>query len=58
MRPREFNLENIVNFLLVVNQHPDTVVTFRIDKATGRLTPTGFQVQVPKPVFVKVFHQL
>jgi 6-phosphogluconolactonase len=36
--------------LLVANQRSDNVVTFRVDAATGRLTPAGQQAEIPVPV--------
>jgi 6-phosphogluconolactonase len=36
--------------LLAENQNSDTIVTFRIDPASGKLTPTGDVAQVPAPV--------
>ena len=40
-------------YLLAANQRSDSVVVFRIDKETGRLTPTGHTVNVGSPVCVK-----
>jgi 6-phosphogluconolactonase (cycloisomerase 2 family) len=42
-RPRE-------NFLYAANQDTDTVVTFRVNPATGRLMPTGQVVKTGSPV--------
>ncbi|OKL40502.1 lactonase family protein [Pontibacter flavimaris] len=52
--PREFALTPAGDFLLTANQKSDTVDSFNIDKATGRLTPTGFRAQVEKPVFLEI----
>jgi len=51
--PRNFGIDPSGNFLLAANQDSDTVVVFRIDKKTGRLTPTGQSVEVPAPMCVK-----
>lgn len=44
-------------FLLVTNQRSDTVVVFRIDPQTGRLTSTGQKAEVPKPVCAKMIRR-
>ena len=51
--PRGFAIDPMGNFLLAANQNTNTVVTFRIDTRTGKLTPTGHQVSVPKPVCIQ-----
>ncbi|MEP7190228.1 MAG: beta-propeller fold lactonase family protein, partial [Roseiflexaceae bacterium] len=45
-------------FLLVANQDTDTVVTFRIDQATGALAATGQITSVPAPVCVRIVEPL
>jgi 6-phosphogluconolactonase len=35
-----------------MNQGSDTIVTFRVNGATGRLTPTGQVVQTGSPVCI------
>ena len=52
--PREFSIGPTGNLLLVANQHSDNIVTFKIDKTSGRLTATGHQVNIEKPVFLQV----
>ena len=39
--------------MLVANGFSDTVVTFRIDRETGKLTPTGHVTEVLTPVCLK-----
>ncbi|MEI0736187.1 beta-propeller fold lactonase family protein [Paenibacillus sp. JTLBN-2024] len=39
-------------YVLAANQNSDSVVSFRIDKESGRLTPTGHTLSLPKPVCV------
>ena len=51
--PRNFNLDPTGNFLLAENQKSDTIVVFRIDQESGKLTPTGQVVQVPTPVCIR-----
>ena len=40
--------------LIAANQDGNSLVVFRIDQATGALTPTGSTVEVPRPVCVKM----
>lgn len=51
--PRNFGIDPTGSFLLAANQDSNTIVVFRIDKKTGRLTPTGQTVEVPTPMCVK-----
>jgi 6-phosphogluconolactonase len=48
--PRHFAIDPAGNYLLAENQLSDTIVTFRIDLATGQLSPTGDSISVPSPV--------
>jgi 6-phosphogluconolactonase len=50
--PRDFAIDSAGNFLIVGNQDSDTVVTFRIDRETGDLRPTGHIASVPTPVCI------
>jgi len=50
--PRDFNIDPTGTFLLAANQDSDTVVTFRIDQATGKLSATGQVAEVMTPVCV------
>ena len=34
------------------NQNSDSIVAFRIDKKTGKLTATGQKIEVPSPVCI------
>ena len=52
--PRGFYLEESGRHLIVANQNSDNVVGFTVAAETGRLTPTGVQVQAPGPSFVGV----
>ncbi|WP_405106475.1 lactonase family protein [Paenibacillus sp. FSL K6-1217] len=46
--PRNFAL--ISGMLLAANQNSGNIVSFRIDSETGRLIPTGNELEVPAPV--------
>jgi 6-phosphogluconolactonase (cycloisomerase 2 family) len=50
--PRHFALDPTANFLYVPNQDSDTIVTFRVNKTTGKLAPTGQIVKVGSPVTI------
>jgi 6-phosphogluconolactonase len=54
--PRHFQVEPSGELLLVANQGSGNVVTFRIDAATGMLTPTGKSVMVPSATYVGVVY--
>ena len=51
--PRNFNFDPSGNFLLVANQNSDSIIIFKIDKATGLLSDTGKKIEVPVPVCIK-----
>ncbi len=51
--PRGFGIDPTGAYLLAGNQRSDSVVVFRIDQETGRLTPTGSKIEVGAPVSVK-----
>jgi 6-phosphogluconolactonase len=51
--PRNFRMDPGGNWLLAANQDSGNVVVFRIDKTSGKLTPTGDEIKVPFPVCVK-----
>jgi 6-phosphogluconolactonase len=51
--PRNFGIDPTGTFLLAANQDTNDIHVFRIDRDTGKLTPTGEKVSVPKPVCVK-----
>jgi 6-phosphogluconolactonase (cycloisomerase 2 family) len=48
-RPRFFTLDPGGNFLFAANQDSDDITAFRVDKATGQITPTGLRVSVGSP---------
>lgn len=50
--PRNFALSPDGNWLVCANQNSNNLVSFKVDAATGRLTPTGSVVTVPQAVCV------
>lgn len=50
--PRNFSLDPTGAWLLVANQESDTIVPFRRDPGSGRLTATGPVTQTPSPVAI------
>jgi 6-phosphogluconolactonase len=48
--PRHFTFDPTGKWLLVENQDSNNIVVFRLDPATGRLTPAGEQIEVGAPV--------
>lgn len=52
--PRNFMIDPTGNFLLVANQKTNNIVIFKRDKQTGKLQPTGKQIEVPSPVCLKM----
>ncbi len=51
--PRNFDFDPTAHWLLVANLDSDNVVLFKIDLATGKLTPRGAPVSVPMPFAVR-----
>ena len=47
--PRFFALDPSGTFLYAANQDSDTIVTFRVDQVTGKLTPAGQVVKAGSP---------
>jgi 6-phosphogluconolactonase len=50
--PRNFAIDPSGAWLLAANQDSNTVVTFRLNRETGRLTPTGESIEVSSPAMV------
>ncbi len=50
--PRNFNFDPTGAFLLAANQDSDTLVVFRLDAQTGKMTEV-MQVSVPMPVCIR-----
>lgn len=51
--PRNFAIEPTGKYMLVANQSGGNVIVFRIDQATGELTPTEASTKVASPVCVR-----
>jgi 6-phosphogluconolactonase len=50
--PRSFSLDPTGRYLIAANQDSSTLVVYRVDAATGRLTPTGEKQDAPSPTCV------
>jgi 6-phosphogluconolactonase len=50
--PRGFALDPTGEWLLVANQDSDSIVTFRRDRASGKLQATGAVTETPSPVAI------
>lgn len=48
-RPRFFTLDPTGASLFVANQESDNIVAFRVDRASGEMTPTGQTISVGSP---------
>ena len=51
--PREFDFEPSGRFLYVGNQTTNQMMTFAVDPDTGKMTPSGAKMEIPKPACVK-----
>jgi len=51
--PRNFAIDPTGNWLLVAHQNSDSIIVFRIDPATGKLTQTFNRYEVGNPVCIK-----
>ena len=51
--PRSFRIDPTGTYLFAANQDTGTIVQFRIDPKTGRLTATGKKVELFKPVCIQ-----
>ena len=51
--PRNFAIDPSGNFLLVAHQYSNSIIVFKRDKATGKLTDTGKKVELCAPVCLK-----
>ncbi len=50
--PRFFTLDPTGRFMFVANEDSDVIVSFSVDRLTGRLTPTGDVVRTGSPVCI------
>ena len=53
--PRNFAIDPTGTFLLAANQTSGNIVIFKRDKETGLLSPTGDEINISKPVCLKMF---
>jgi 6-phosphogluconolactonase len=53
--PRGMAIDPLGRYLIVAGQASDDLTTFEIDPTSGKLTPTGQRVSVPKPVSIAFF---
>ena len=51
--PRHFNFDPTGNFIQVGNQDSANIVTFKVNKATGALTPAGLYTSTPAPACIQ-----
>jgi 6-phosphogluconolactonase len=51
--PRNFNIDPTGTWLIAANQDSNSLVVFRIDPQTGKLTPAGQRAEVGSPVCIK-----
>jgi len=51
--PRCFKIDPSGTIMLAANQDSDDVFSFRVDKKTGKFTPTGHSVKVSMPVCIQ-----
>ena len=51
--PRSFKIDPTGTYLFAANQDTGSIVQFRIDPKTGRLTATGKKVELFKPVCIQ-----
>lgn len=52
--PRNFVIDPTGSYLLVANQNSDNIFVYKIDKATGKLTPTRTNLKIGNPVCLKM----
>lgn len=50
--PRDFEITPCGNWLIAANQHSHNLASYKRDLATGKLTPTGFEIESGSPVCV------
>jgi 6-phosphogluconolactonase len=51
--PRDFAIDPTGKFMIIANQNSDSIYVLRIDNATGKLSPTGFRLDIGNPVCLK-----
>jgi 6-phosphogluconolactonase len=53
--PWSFGLDTTGHWMLVTNEASNSVVEFAVDRTSGKLSPTGQAMTIPKPVNVSFF---
>jgi len=51
--PRNFSFDPSGEYILVANQESNDIVIFKVDHATGKLTPLEGRIKISKPVCLK-----
>lgn len=51
--PRNFVIEPNGNFLLIANQKSNNIIVFKINRTTGKLTPTNNKIEIDSPSCLK-----
>ncbi|MEZ8149122.1 lactonase family protein [Enterovibrio norvegicus] len=54
INPRDFNLTHDGEWLIVANQNTSNLASYRVDKMTGLLSPSGYEFATGNPVCVAV----
>ncbi|OEE47069.1 6-phosphogluconolactonase [Enterovibrio norvegicus] len=52
INPRDFNLSRDGDWLVVANQNTSNLVSYRVDKTTGLLSPSGYEFATGNPVCI------
>lgn len=52
--PRNFMIDPTGEYLLAAHQNSDNIVVFKRDTKTGKISPTGKEVEVGNPVYLKM----
>lgn len=52
--PRNFVIDPTGNYLLVANQTTDNIVVFKVDKNTGKLSLSPYNIKISMPVCLKM----
>jgi len=56
--PRSFTIDPTGTFMFVANQDSDNIVSFVIDQRSGIIQRTGYQIEIPTPVCVKLSRRI
>lgn len=51
--PRNFTLDPSGQYVISANANDNTLTSYLIDEQTGALSPTGHQIEVPKPMCIQ-----